>query len=97
MRRLQSLRNNQARQRLLAASDPIRSIRIAIVCLLVVVVDLWWQNGVLQGSRRVYIPLDLTPGLVTNRYRTSLRWTQPTTLPSLGPGALMFWSHHSPR
>ena len=64
MSALPTLRNNQARQRLLAASDHIRSLRIAIVCLLVVVTALWWRNGVLQDVRRVYIPPDLTQGLV---------------------------------
>ena len=63
---LPSIRNNQARQRLLAASDHIRSLRIIIVCLLVVVIALWWRNGVLQEIRRVYIPPDLTQGLVTD-------------------------------
>lgn len=61
-----ALRNNQARQRLLAASDHIRSLRIAILCLLVGVMLLWWRNGLLQETQRVYIPPDLTQGLVTD-------------------------------
>jgi len=61
-----AIRNNQARQRLLATSDHIRTLRILVVCLLVAVVALWWRNGVLQETRRLYIPPDLTQGLVTN-------------------------------
>ena len=60
------LRNNQARQRLLATSDHIYTLRLAVVCLLVAVAALWWRNGVLQETRRLYIPPDLTQGLVTN-------------------------------
>lgn len=60
------LKGNQARQRLLAASDHIRTLRIVVVCLGVIVVALWWRNGVLQEIRRVYIPPDMTQGLVTD-------------------------------
>ena len=51
---------------MLATSDHIRTLRILVVCLLVAVVALWWRNGVLQETRRLYIPPDLTQGLVTN-------------------------------
>ena len=60
------LRNNQARQRLLANHDHIRSLRIAIVCLLVIVVALWWRNSTLLEARRIYIPPDLTQGMMTD-------------------------------
>lgn len=59
-------RNNQARQRLLATSDHIRTLRLIVVCLLVVVIALWWRNGLLQETRRLYIPPDLTQGMVTH-------------------------------
>lgn len=62
---LSTLRNNQARNRLVAANDHIRSLRWAIALLLVAVIALWWRNGVLQETRRLYIPPDLTQGLVT--------------------------------
>ena len=60
-----AIRNNQARQRLLATSDHLRPLRILVVCLLVAVVAHWWRNGVLQETRRLYIHPDLTQGLVT--------------------------------
>ncbi len=60
------LRNNQARQRLLANHDHIQTLRIAIGILLVIVIALWWRNGALQEARRIYIPPDLTQGMVTN-------------------------------
>ena len=56
----QPFRNNQARQRLLATCDHIRTLRIAVVCLIITVVALWWRNGALQETRRLYIPPDLT-------------------------------------
>ncbi|MGS2722118.1 PFL_4703 family integrating conjugative element protein [Porticoccus sp. GXU_MW_L64] len=59
-------RNNQARERLLAASDHIRTLRIISACLLMAVVALWWRNGVLQDTRRLYIPPDLTQGMETD-------------------------------
>ena len=66
MKPLQFLRNNQARNRLLATTEHIRSLRIVIVCLALVIAGLWWRNGVLQETRRLYIPPDLTQGLVTH-------------------------------
>lgn len=60
------MKNNQARQRLIAASDHIRSLHLSIAFLIVVVIALWWRNGVLQEVRRIYIPPDLTQGLVTD-------------------------------
>ena len=62
----QPFRNNQARQRLLATCDHIRTLRIAVVCLIITVVALWWRNGALQETRRLYIPPDLTQGMVTH-------------------------------
>ena len=61
-----AIRNNQARQRLIATSDHIRTLRIVIICLLVAIAGLWWRNGVLQETRRLYIPPDLTQGAVIN-------------------------------
>ncbi|MDA1370258.1 MAG: TIGR03746 family integrating conjugative element protein [Proteobacteria bacterium] len=59
-------KNNQARQRLLAASDHIRSLRLVIIGLAVMVIALWWRSGILQETRRLYIPPDMTQGLVTD-------------------------------
>jgi len=61
-----AIRNNQARQRLIATSDHIRTLRIVIICLLVAIAGLWWRNGVLQETRRLYIPPDLIQGAVIN-------------------------------
>ena len=61
-----TLRNNQARQRLMASSEHIRTLRVVIVCLLLAVIALWWRNGDLQDTRRLYIPPDLTQGLITD-------------------------------
>lgn len=61
-----AFRNNQARQRLLATCDHIRTLRIVVVCLVITVLALWWRNGVLQETRRLYIPPDLTQGMVTH-------------------------------
>ena len=66
MKALIPLRNNQARQRLLANHDHIRSLRIVILCLVIAVIALWWRNTALQEARRIYIPPDLTQGMVTN-------------------------------
>ena len=66
MKSLLPLRNNQARQRLLASHDHIRTLRFVVVCLLVAVIALWWRNGSLQETRRLYIPPDLTQGMVTD-------------------------------
>ena len=41
MKSLQFLRNNQARNRLLATTEHIRSLRIVIVCLALVIAGLW--------------------------------------------------------
>ena len=60
------LRNNQARQRLEAASDHIRTLRITVLFLLIVMIALWWRNGSLEETRRLYIPPDLTQGMVTS-------------------------------
>ena len=65
MNLLSSIRNNQARQRLLAASDHIRTLRVTIICLLIAVIALWWRNSTLEETRRIYIPPDLTQGLET--------------------------------
>lgn len=61
-----AIRNNQARQRLLATVDHIRTLRVIVVCLLVAVMALWWHNAMLGETRRLYIPPDLTQGMVTN-------------------------------
>ena len=66
MKKPMAVRNNQARQRLEAASDHIRTLRITVLFLLIVVIALWWRNGSLQETRRLYIPPDLTQGMVTS-------------------------------
>lgn len=66
MRHLNPLKNNQARNRLLATTDHIKTLRITVVALLVMVVMLGWHNSYLQDVRRFYIPPDLTHGLVTD-------------------------------
>lgn len=65
MNALLSLRNNQARNRLVATTDHVRSLRLVVVFLVMVIIALWWRNGVLQETRRLYIPPDLTQGMVT--------------------------------
>lgn len=60
-----AIRNNHARQRLRATCDHINTLRLVVVCLLAAVVGLWWRNGILQETRRLYIPPDLTQGMVT--------------------------------
>ena len=65
MKALLYLRNNQARNRLIATTDHVRSLRVVVVFLVIVIIALWWRNGVLQDTRRLYIPPDLTQGMVT--------------------------------
>ena len=60
------IRNNQARERMLATTDHITTLRLVVIGLLLAVIALWWRNGVLQETRRLYIPPDLTQGLVTD-------------------------------
>ena len=60
------LKNNQARNRLLASFDHIKSLRMMVVFLIVVIAILWWRTIYLQEVRRFYIPPDLNQGLVTN-------------------------------
>lgn len=57
---------NQARERLIASHDHIRTLRVIVIVLLLAVVALWWRNGVLQETRRLYIPPDLTAGHITD-------------------------------
>ena len=66
MKSLIPFRSNQARQRLLASHDHIRTLRVVVVVLLMAVIALWWRNGSLQETRRLYIPPDLTQGMVTD-------------------------------
>lgn len=66
MNAINPLRNNQARNRLLAASDHIKTLRWLVLVLLIALAVLWWRNIVLQDARRLYIPPDLTHGLVTD-------------------------------
>ena len=54
------IRNNQARERLLATTDHITTLRWVVIGLLLAVIALWWRNGVLQETRRLYIPPDLS-------------------------------------
>ena len=58
--------SNQARNRLVATTDHILTLRCIIAFLLIVIIALWIRNGHLQETRRLYIPPDLTQGLVTD-------------------------------
>ena len=60
------IKGNQARNRVIALSDHVLTLRIAIGVLLIIVLAQWWRNGTLQETRRLYIPPDLTQGLVTD-------------------------------
>lgn len=56
---------SEARNNLLATREHIRSLKIAIAVLLIVIVALWWRNGLLQETRRIYVPPNLTEGTMT--------------------------------
>lgn len=60
------IKSNQARNRLVALIDHVLTLRWIIGVLLLMVCLLWWRNGQLQETRRLYIPPDLSQGLVTN-------------------------------
>lgn len=59
-------RNNKARDRLLATTSHVYTLRCVVIVLLVAVVALWWRMAELEETRRLYIPPDLTQGLLTN-------------------------------
>lgn len=60
------LKSNQARNRLIAASDHIKSLRVVIFLLVIALIFLWWRNSLLQETRRFYIPPDLSRGVITD-------------------------------
>lgn len=57
---------SQARNQLVATRDHIKTLKIVISLLLVVIVAQWFRNGKLQETRRVYVPPDMTKGIVTS-------------------------------
>ena len=56
----------QARHRLQATMEHVATLRAVVLLLVVLLIALWWRNGQLQETRRLYIPPDLTQGLVTD-------------------------------
>lgn len=56
---------SQARNRLQATVDHLSTLKIIIVVLLVIVSGQWWRVGQLQEHRRIYVPPNLTKGIVT--------------------------------
>lgn len=56
---------SQARNRLIATLDHIRSLKGVIVGLLVIVIAQWLRIGHLQDIRRIYIPPTMNTGVVT--------------------------------
>jgi integrating conjugative element protein (TIGR03746 family) len=54
-----------ARNKLLASADHIFTLRLIVSVLLMVVIAQWWRVGSLQESRRLYIPPDLSQGVLT--------------------------------
>lgn len=56
---------SEARNKLLAKAEHIKSLRWTIVFLVIVVVAQWVRNGHLEDVRRIYIPPDLTKGAIT--------------------------------
>lgn len=55
---------DSARNKLIAASEHITSLRIVMGFLMVVIFGLWWRNGHLQETQRLFIPPDLTQGAI---------------------------------
>jgi integrating conjugative element protein (TIGR03746 family) len=54
-----------ARNKLLASADHIFTLRLIVGVLLMVVIAQWLRVGALQESRRLYIPPDLSQGVLT--------------------------------
>lgn len=56
---------SQARNTLIASVDHIKTLKIAIGILGICVIAQWFRIGHLQEVRRVYVPPNLTQGVVT--------------------------------
>lgn len=56
---------SQARNQLIASLDHITTLKVAIGVLGLVVIAQWFRIGYLQEVRRVYVPPNLTQGVVT--------------------------------
>lgn len=56
---------SEARNKLLAKAEHIKSLRWIIAFLVIVVAAQWLRNGHLQEVRRIYVPPDLSKGSMT--------------------------------
>lgn len=56
---------SEARNKLLAKTEHITSLRWIVAFLVIAVIAQWLRNGHLQDVRRIYIPPDLTQGTMT--------------------------------
>lgn len=56
---------SSARNKLVAKLDHIRTLKIGVLILLIIVIAQWMRNGKLQETRRVYVPPTMTKGIVT--------------------------------
>ena len=56
---------SSARNKLVAAKDHVKTLRVGLIFFIVVVIVQWTRIGYLQEIRRIYIPPDLTQGLMT--------------------------------
>lgn len=57
---------NQARNGLQAATDHVFTLRLVLTFLVLIIAALGWRNAELRQMQRLYIPPDLTQGLVMN-------------------------------
>lgn len=55
---------NSVRNKLIAATEHIKTLRVLLCIFLLFIIALWIRNGSLQESRRIYIPPDLTQGTI---------------------------------
>ncbi len=55
---------NSVRNKLIAATEHIKTLRILLGLFLLFIIALWVRNGSLQEARRIYIPPDLTQGAI---------------------------------
>jgi integrating conjugative element protein (TIGR03746 family) len=55
---------NSVRNKLIAATEHIKTLRVLLCVFLLCIIALWLRNGSLQESRRIYIPPDLTQGAI---------------------------------
>lgn len=57
---------SEARNRLIATQDHLRSLKLIIGALSLIVIAQWWRIGHLQDVRRIYIPPTMNTGLITS-------------------------------